>query len=380
MKIVICLLAVVFGISCNQKKGNSSILNIITVDMSDTVEKSFDEWVEDINCIPLQNTTESFDDCWKLIAYKGYFYLYSFFDFSVTIYDHDGLFLKKIDNRGKGKVLFPTDILINKEKDELWICESRSIIQKYSLIGEFINSMQLSLPNIKMEFVDKNEILVYADLFDRNSDRLFYLLQGDTYAVIDSFIDKNRNKQLWGRISPSLFATDKSYNVSYALLEKRNVICKYEIGTKTLLPYIRLDFKGKYFTEDMYPDRGFTDQEKAEFLKKNEYIRDIVGLQAISGNIFFYTLGNTQYYYSIDTKTNTVCKYSSLFDGFSPRNINSPICGSDAEYLYLVVDKQEILNYYNKGNCKYKKAFDYVFSENNRMNWENAVVCIKMKR
>ena len=368
-----------FLLSCNQKKEVAPVLEAANViDMSTAVDKSFDDLIEEITCIPLQKAEGGLDGCWKLISYKGYYYFYSLFDFSVSIYDWNGMFVKKIENKGEGKITLPTDMLINKEKEELWICESRSILQKYSLKGDFIESVQLPLSNIKMEFVDKDGILVYMDQQNRESNKLFVLLQPDNYAVLDSLVDKSKKKFKYGRISPSLFAKDQKRNQTYALLEKRNVIYKYDSDRKSLDPYISLDFKGKYLNEDLYPENDFTDKEKSEILKKNEYIHDIVGFQAQAGKLFFYTLGKEQYFYSIDLDSNALSKYQSLFDGFSPRNVNSPISGSDELYLYLVLNKKELSEYYNKPESKFRSVFDKAFS-NNEPAWENAVVRVKVR-
>ena len=113
--------------SCNRNEKKELVK---TVDMQSITEWKFDDYVDDIDCFPLKKSEYPFFDCRKLITFKGYYYLYSLSDFMVQIYDEKGTFIKRIDSRGKGKIETPTDILINEENNQLWICDSRYKLNK----------------------------------------------------------------------------------------------------------------------------------------------------------------------------------------------------------------------------------------------------------
>ena len=87
-KYVYATLIAFFLLSCNQMKEVTPVLEATNViDMPTAVDKSFDDLIEGITCIPLQKAEGRLGGCWKLISYKGHYYFYSLFDYSVSIYD-----------------------------------------------------------------------------------------------------------------------------------------------------------------------------------------------------------------------------------------------------------------------------------------------------
>ena len=335
-------------------------------------ERRFDDLIDEIECIPLEKTSDALFDCWKLIAYKNYFYIYSLSDFAVSIYNNNGEFIKRIDNRGKGKIETPTDIIININNDELWICDSRTKINKYSLEGSYIESIQTPTKCIKMTFVDNNTILTYEGLFEESSSHLFNSYTKD-WKKKGEFVNKGKMINTPTSYPPSLFAKDLQENTTYAILFQKSIIYKYEKGE--LKPFIYLDFNNNLLTEDKYPQNGFSDEQLADIINRGEYIYTIQDFQSISKKIFFKTLGNNPMYYLINCNDGENYKFESLFDKFKPRMTN-PVAGSDDKYLYLVQKKIDLINHYKNKECNYNEINNIILSKE---DFDEVIIRIKLK-
>lgn len=363
------LLIVLFVTSCNLSQKKKEVSQII--DIKSIPEISFNELIDELTCIPLKKTTNTFIDCWKLIPYKEYLYLYSLSDFAVQIYNKEGIFIKRIDNRSKGKLETPTDILINTEKNELWICESRNKLLIYTLQGDFVKEIKLPQYCIKMVFIDNNYILVYKDLFDKKSDYLFELFN-NKWESMNEFIEKGKMINTSHSYPQSLFAKDIKTNNIYAILASKSVIYKYI--NKKLVPFIYLDFKNNLLSEDKYPKNGFSDEGMSEIINKKQYIYSINNFHAISNNIIFKTEGKESMFYLINN--NRRFKFKSLFDDLEPQHVINPIAGSDNEYLYIMQKKSSLIEHYRNKKCNYEHINKIISSKE---ELDGVIIRIKLK-
>lgn len=370
MNLFIRLLSILFfTTSCNIHQDKKK--TVPSIDAKSIPEISFDKLVEDLTCIPLEKTTNTLFDCWKIIPYKDYFYLYSLSDFAIQIYNKNGLFIKRIDNRSKGKLETPTDILINTKKNELWICESRNKLLKYTLKGDFIEGIELPKNCIKMVFTDKNTILAYEGIFDKKSNYLFESFT-DGWISKNKFIKKGKMTNTSPSYPASLFAKDMKTNNTYAIVVPKGMIYKY--NKEELEPFIYLDFQHNLLTEDKYPYNGFSDEDMNEIINKKKYIYNINNFQVISDNIIFKTEGIESVFYLINN--NIKVKFKRLFDGFEPKNMVNAIAGSDNEYLYIVQKKSSLLEYYRKKESNYKSIRDIISSKE---EFDCIIIRIKLK-
>ena len=140
----IFFISLLFHFCCCNTNNEKHKNDFISLRMNTAVQIDFDEFVENVNCITLENLPDAYmTDCWKIIKYKDFFYLYSLSDFAVCIFDKEGKFIKRINGKGPGAVETPCDIFIDKNKDQLRIIESRRFIHKYSLEGSFITKKEL---------------------------------------------------------------------------------------------------------------------------------------------------------------------------------------------------------------------------------------------
>lgn len=343
-----------------------------SIDIESIPEKAFDDWVEEIHCIPLHHSSNAFSDCWKFMAYKNYLYIYSLSDFAVFIYTNEGQLIRKIDSRGKGKIETPTDIVINRANDELWICDSGTTIKRYSLDGEFIESKQTPTPCVKIAFTDANTMIAYEGLFNKTSNHLFraYSLLWEEKGTC---IEKGKMINTPTSYSPSLFAQDVKTNTTYAMLKEKSTIYRWE--AEGFIPYLYLDFKGNFLTEEKYPEKGFSDKEFADIINNNRYTYDIHNLQTVANRLFFHTKGKNAGYYLIDCGQGEDYKFSTLFDGYEPDMVN-PVAGSSEQCLYLVQKKETLVDYYKTNRCSYA-SIQAILSSPKAL--DGVVICIKLK-
>ena len=343
-----------------------------TIDIQSIPQCSFDELVDEITCFPLRKSESAFFDCWELISYKGYFYLYSLSDFIVQIYDKNGWLVKRIDNRGRGRIETPTDILINEKREELWICDSRNKLNKYTLQGDFKESLQRPISCVKMIQVGKDNILVYKSLFEKSSGFLFHLYT-DEWEGVDSFIKKGNMTRVPASYSPSLFANDMRNGNKYAFICQKQMIYKYE--NKGLIPFIYLDFHGDFLTEEKYPQQGFSDEEMGEIISQGKYIYSVHNFQAVDDKLLFRAKGKESMFYLIDCGKLKGVKFCSLFDGYNP-NLTNPVAGSDKEYLYVVQKKEDLVKYYKDKESCYETIKSLICSDE---ELDGVVIRIKLK-
>lgn len=343
-----------------------------SIDIETIQERVFDDLVEEIHCIPLHKSSNAFGDCWKFIAYKNYLYIYSLSDFAVFIYSNEGQLIRKIDSRGKGKIETPTDIAINRADDELWICDSQTTVNRYSLDGQFIESKQTPTPCIKLAFTDNNTMVVYEGVFDKNSDHLFHAYTNH-WEDKGTFVNKGKMTNTPTSYSPSLFAQDWQTNTTYAILKEKSTIYRWEAAG--LIPYIYLDFKGDFLTEEKYPEKGFSDKEFANIINENRYTYDIHEFQSVANRMLFHTKGKNSMYYLIDCAQDKDYKFPTLFDDYEPDMVN-PVAGSSEQYLYLVQKKETLVEHYEKNKCSYESIQSILSSPE---ELDGVVICIKLK-
>ena len=359
-------------VSCSDTKYDT-LDNIQQIDMKSIPEKDFDDYVDELTCIPLSKSANGIRDCWKLIAYKEYFYLYSLSDFAVLIYTQNGNLIKRIDGRGKGKIETPTDILINRQQDELWICDSGKELVKYDLCGNFIERVSLPTLCIKMEFVQEKALLTYADFFEQKDDYLFHSYTNEWHDKRD-FILKEGVTNAPTSYPPSLFAQDWQTQTIYALLRLKGLIYIYQ--NTQLSPFLYLDFGNDLLTIDKYPRQGFSDEQMDDIINNKRYIHTLNAFHVINGKMFFKTEGKDAYYYLISLHDKRHGrKFISLFDGFQPKTSN-PIVGSDAQYLYIVASKEDLLTHYQNRACHYSSVRNILSS---KLPVDGIIIRIKLK-
>jgi len=315
--------------------------------MNSAVNVDFNELVENVSCIALENLSEAYmTDCWKIIKYKDLFYLYSLSDFAVCIFDEDGKFIKRIAGGGEGAVETPCDIFIDTFEEQLWVVENRHFIHKYSLKGDFITKEKLPFSTVKLTRLGKDYFLFYDGGFNRESP--FFVRQTTPdFKTIKTFVEK-RNKQ-YRSMAVSVFANGDSSKEVYSLLPNVDTIY-ISNKDKSFTPLFHLNFDNRLLTFDLFPQKGFSDKEMAEIIKKRELIYSITGFNYASGLLFMQLHGRDDSFRAIDVHTQTVYKFNSLIDGVSMYPHITTIQGSTDTSLLVSMPAIDFFEEYAKKN------------------------------
>lgn len=327
---------------CCQSENNTQ-----TVDIKNAELVNIESLVSDISCIPLEEGKQSFfRACRKIIAYKSYLYLYSMSDFAVYIFSSDGHFVGKIDATGKKGVTFPTSIFVDETKGELWVPEDRHLINKYTLEGILIEQIKLSYPIVDLADVGDGYYLFYNGRFDKNATGYIRLSRLDDLNNFVFYIDVMKGKKLNAHIPMSLFAQDVANDKTYMLLPMQNTLFMFDNATKTLIPFLSLDFGSEFMSEENYPVEGYTDKEMAEIILQRKYTYNVHSFHWVAGKFFLGSLGFLQAYYIVSPLTGKVCRFETLFDGIPLDYFTSSIQGSTTDELLLVVDSSKLRQCY----------------------------------
>ncbi len=356
--------------SMQEKKGVTSL------NMNDASEINFDMLVEDVNCTIIENSPDAnMIDCWKIIKYKDLFFLYSLSDFVVCVIDKDGNLIKRIDGKGKGAIETPSDIFIDKSKDQLWIIDSRHFINKYTLKGDFVTREELPFNAVKITQANNNSFIFYDGGFDRGSD--FFVRQTSTnYETKKTFVEKD-NKRYMG-MPVSLFANDYSHNAVYSLLPHIDTIY---ISNKNNIftPCFQLNFNKSLLTFDVIPKKGFSDKEMDEIIETKKMVYSLTGFYHASGMLFMQLHGKNDSFRAIDINTESVYKFNTLIDGIDMRHRVTTIQGStDTSLLVSMSAKEFIEKYMKKNNHTHYKSVEKILKAPEKI--ENRILIeIKIK-
>lgn len=361
--------------ACDNKK-HQNMVEIPAINMFEAIEIDFNSLVEDVNCLVLEESPDAFlYDSWKIIKHKEFYYLYSLSDFAVCIFDNKGTLVKRIDGKGRGAIETPCDIYINEIKDQLWIIESQSFINKYSLRGEFIKKEKLAFKAVKLAKTHKGNYLFYNGGFDKELNHYIKQVLTD-FNTTNCFVKKTIENHTI--MPPSLFTNDDNNINVYSLLPKNDTIyiCNKDEQFK---PFLHLNFNGKLLTFKDFPTSGFTDKEMADIINKKEKVYSIDGFNFASGMLFMQLRGYDSSYRVIDLKNCKLYKFNSLIDNIPLASAVTNIQGSTTTNLLLSIDAEQLLNEYSmhNNNTRYgsiKKLLESPKSIKNRV-----IIEIKIK-
>lgn len=373
----ILLISLLFFFCCSNADNDKHKNEIISLNMNSAEEIDFDEIVEDVNCIVLENLPDAYlTDCWKIIKYNDLFYLYSLSSFAVCIFDKEGKFIKRIDGNSNGAVETPCDIFVEKSKEQFWILEGRHFIHKYSLKGNFIAKEELPFFAAKLtRFVDKG-FLFYDGGFDRESP--FFVRQTSAdLNTIDTFVEKADKKYFI--IPISLFANNEKNKEVYSLLPKIDTVYISD-NTKSFTPLFHLNFDDSMITFDKSPKNGFSDKEMAEIIKTKKMIYSITGFNYASGLLFMQLHGKDDSFRFIDISTKSVKKFNTLLDGLDMRSGVTTIQGStDTSLLVTMPAKQFLEKYKEKNNLTHYKSIEKLLNTPEKIK-NRVLIEIKIKK
>jgi len=165
-----------FFCSCNSdnKPQIASDYRIITVDEEDfDRQKDFSRVFKGIDIIPLETIKESLiGGISSIKEYKGHYYILDRnISKSLTIFDKNGRFVKRICNIGKGpqEYIDLSFFCIDEYEDQLILCDGTlHKVLKYNLLGDFEEELVLESAPRALEVLSESKYIVrYAGPEDR---------------------------------------------------------------------------------------------------------------------------------------------------------------------------------------------------------------------
>jgi hypothetical protein len=337
MKNVYLLIFVIFvSISCKEKVKSETLLPSFDMQAADNID--FDDRVEDVECVLLENNPSGYmHACWKIIEYDEWYYLYSLDDFCVSIFKRSGEFVRTINNRRQGKLVMPCDIFINRANRQLWIVESQEEIGKYSLDGEFIEQQKLPFQAVKIAQAGKGQYLFYDGGFDRQNPCFLRIASGNDFSESAVFIPKYIRNHT--HIPMSFFASGNQSTYLFLPYNDTLYVCTH--AEKKVVPCCRLDFHGTFLTHRERPEEGYSMEAEAGMLSENRKITGIRGFHCVNGLLFMKLEGRDYSFRALNLISGRAYRFETLTDG-----IKTAPQGSTDNSLLISMSARQVMEHY----------------------------------
>lgn len=330
---------------------NNKETSLNEIDIRKANEIEFNDLVDDITSISIDgdNPEGFFTSCDKIIHYSNRIFIYSLSRFAVFVYSDSGQFIKRIDNRSKGKVETPSDILIDEDRNLLLIVDgSLSRLLYFTLDGEFIEEKKLEKKAVSFVHLSGDHYLAYDGRMEKSFSNYISIYNQSTGEMENRFIRKLENKKLNEKYSSSLFSRNNARGEIYVLPPYSSTIYISDtIDGTTFCPYLSINTGGDFLSEDKFPDKGFSEKEFADIMHSKKQIYSITDFKSASNQIFFKLNGKDSNYYSVNLNNHEVSRFPFLYDGLESFS-STRIQGSSDEYLIALYTKESVMKYVDK--------------------------------
>lgn len=129
----------------------------------------------------------------EIQVFDGKFYIRDMVGRSLLIFDLNGKFIRKIGSfgRGPGEYIMLLDFTIDTVKREIYVLDNGLTIHKYSVEGEYINSMQINA-NVQPPFFNHiqyfdGKIYAASTQLRNEKDNLLYVIDPTNGKIINGY-------------------------------------------------------------------------------------------------------------------------------------------------------------------------------------------------
>ena len=360
-KNTILILALLF-ISCNNAKDYHN--NVLELDMIDSKEISFDEWVASVECFRLiESGTNSF---FKIIEYDDFFYLYSFG--GVSVYKKSGEYMRTITSQTRGSFSGLNDMLANDKEKQLWILEQFENINIYTLDGQFIAQQQLPFKAVKIASAGTDHFLFFEGVVDKTSSSFLRIVSDVDFSTKAEFVPRyNINNTI--PVSAFTYNSDEIF----IYLPYNDTIYVCDNTNLNVTPKWHLNFSGSFLTHHGIPEGGYSDKKYAEIMQENKKYMCLRGVHCVNKFIVMQLVGKENSFRAIDITNNHTYRFSTLID-----NIKTAPQGNTVAALLIVMTIQDFIRHYSNpnNNTKYKSIKDLLNKVNEH---DNGLIVLKIK-
>lgn len=324
-KIYIIILSVLC-LSCKhsnviQKESNIqiNIQNISPIKLS--------ELVNNFKLVKLQTTEQSlFEDIRNIDIYDNKIYLSD--GYTIKIFNlSDGVFIDKLDKRGKGPDEYITisSFIIDPKNSTLIVSDliGQAIIY-YSLNGHFIKKCRIGFWANDIHKTDTNNLLLYCG--NRKDD-----LQNTKLALIsnckksDSYLPISDNRKYLNVISNSHFY---SYNDTTLFYEPFNDTIYSFFNNRLKIRYT-IDYSGKNIEDKIYSKNYNDVSEFITELKKHNYAYGVSSFLETDTNIFLSFSYKKRHYALYDKINKNSIVFNEIIDDINFASIKLDITFRD---------------------------------------------------
>ena len=238
--------------SCSDRTFDIEYVNI-SLNSSDTVISSFNDYFEVTECLPLEGPVESQVSFARRIEFfeDEYYVFSSNGNVGLFVFDKNGKFVRQIGNKGNGRGEYSNilDFSIDKKNRRiLMICNRCSLVKIFTLDGEYIEDKVLHETSLS-DIACINGLIVCPTNhqgFTRNeSDSLFYIF-------------------------------DEKFN----FLNKHTFVSDNRIGTTSFIPSSIKSYGDKFIYSDFHEHRTFLLNGKGEIVRCFKYEEeDLISLE-----------------------------------------------------------------------------------------------------
>lgn len=329
---IICLF---FCASCKEsKKINDDIVDIIEINVDNTLDLSFQELFTDNKPISLEFTEES------MIGGINQLYIYDHRLYvldtqgakGVLVFDESGKFIKKIgqNGNGPGEYLQPNYFQIDSINKEIEIL-SYLKISYYTLNGEFLRDLNIDI-----------EAMQY---YKTNNNYYFPLMGSKEYNLIQTdHKGKQKNQYIKAeydmimRSEPLCFVQNSNIMLMYRPFLSYKL---YEITDDDAIPARVVDF-GKYnFVKEKYD--ALTTMEQMKFNSCKTNVNQAIIFRYVENKTFIhivYNVSSTYFYYIFNKETGNSLNFkrSSLVQEYETDGSPLWLVYYDDNYFYYVIE------------------------------------------
>ena len=357
-KLTVIILALLFC-ACNNAQDHAK--DVLELDMIDSNEISFDEWVSDVECFRLIESGTNF--LLKIVEYDTFFYLLSF----------DGVFIFKKSGEHVRTITgnpFPNDIFVNEKEKQLWILDQNEIIKKYSPDGRFIEQQKLPFKAGKIAPAGASHFLFFEGNFDTSSPSFLRVFSNIDFSTDTGFVPKYN-------INFSVPITTFAYNSkeTFIYLPYNDTIYVFDNTNLTVIPKWHLHFAGSFLTHHDIPKGEINQKREVEITDAKNKYNELRGVHIVNNILFMRLIGKGHPFRAVDITTNKVYRFNSLVN-----NINETPQGSTTDGLLLAMKTQHFIRHYSKpGNTANHESIKELLNQVKETDDGLIVLKIKLK-
>ena len=326
-------------------------INIIDVDIPKIGAINIDEYILDVNYIPLETNKESIiGEISKIVSYRNKFYILDKITSSILVFDENGGFDSKIDKKGKGSGEYVkiSDFNIDKISDQIVVLtDMPQKIIRYSLSGQLINEILPPCYTRHFAVLPDSAYAMYLEYGDNSEkiDKEFNLIITDRAGKIKTGYLPYDSKTRSDLFFKSKLHFYNSNGETYFYPDLIDTI--YKVEKELITPVYSFKFGEKAFNNQILK-QSIKEQDK--YISSTQYCH-IYSIHETQDILHFYcSYGSIMYdcYYSKKSSKFIISAITT-----SEKHILGNVIGSNNKYIISQIDQITMISNQKKINYSF---------------------------